>query len=109
MYIYRNLTDGYHGNSSVRKGGNEFISGNIFLFQLVDPKERFGTYENVGVFWVGCMLSLSGTLPTSIGPFLPIFHAFMIIHKYANEIINISGHGITKECISFHLVTILLV
>ena len=55
------MTDGYHGNGSVKQSGNEFSDGNIFLFQLVDPKEHFGTYENL--LWGGCTVSLSGTPP----------------------------------------------
>ena len=45
------MTIGYHGNGTVRHSGNEFFLGDIFYSELVDPKEHFGTYENL--LWGG--------------------------------------------------------
>ena len=43
--------------------GMSLSLGTFFLFQLVDPKEHFGTYENL--LWGGCTVSLSGTPPNN--------------------------------------------
>ena len=61
---------GCHGNGEITYSWNEFIHGNKNSSYTVDPREQFGTHENLS--WGGCMVGPTGPRPT--WPSLPKKH-----------------------------------
>ena len=53
---------GCHGNGEITYSGNEFIHGNKNSSYSVDPREQFGTHENLS-WGGGCMVGPTGPRP----------------------------------------------